>query len=66
MAGTETEGAKTTELLPNNFSDKELEGLRKAINEENLQKVMPRPTPGVQLNPEGAPSAFKPPAASMS
>ena len=61
LEGTETEGAKTTELLPNNFTDEGLEGLRKEVNEENRQKATPKPTPGVKIHTEGASSAFKPP-----
>ena len=41
LAGTETKTNKTTELIPNNFSDGRLENLRKAVNEANALKAMP-------------------------
>ena len=57
-----TQATKAAELLPATFSDAGLETLRKEVNETNRERLLPKPTPGVEIQTPGTSSAFKPPA----
>ena len=57
-----TEEANTADLLPMSFSDPGLETLRKEVNATTRERLLPNPTPGVEIQTPGTSSAFKPPA----
>ena len=56
-----TEEANTADLLPKSFSDPGLETLRKEVNATTRERLLPNPTPGVEIQTPGTSSAFKPP-----
>ena len=63
LEGKETaQVTKAAELLPATFSDDGLETLRKEVNDTNRERLLLKPTPGVEIQTPGTSSAFKPPA----